>query len=76
MTNRSVADRLAELEFQFTHLQRAFDDLNDVVTQETTRSDKLAAQVRTLNDELRRVKAKADPPEQSVDPEDERPPHY
>jgi SlyX protein len=66
--------RITELEISLAHLQRLFDQLNDVVTEEASRSDRLQREVQGLKDQLRTIKEK--PSSEQRSPEDEKPPHY
>jgi SlyX protein len=65
--------RITELEIQLAHLQRLFEQLNDVVTQQAGRVDQLAAAQKKLEEKLNQARAAES---ESVDPLDEKPPHY
>ena len=67
-------DRVTELEVQLAHVQRLYEQLNEVVTAEAIRADRLQRQVELLSQQIRNMKAKTEPAES--DPLDERPPHY
>jgi SlyX protein len=65
--------RITELEIQLAHVQRLYEQLNEVVTAQAMEADRMARQMAQLNDHVRQLKAKPLP---SVDPLDEKPPHY
>lgn len=68
-----LADRVKELEFQLTHIQRIYDQLNDVVTEQAGRIDRLHVRIdrlESLASDLKRESGTA------PDPLDEKPPHY
>ena len=65
--------RIVELEIQLAHVQRMFDQLNDVVTEQAGRVDKLAAAQKKLQEKLEQSNAKGS---EASDPLDEKPPHY
>jgi SlyX protein len=67
-------DRLTRLEIQLAHVQRMYEQLNEVVTEEAMRADKLQRKVDALTTQLKDVKQKS--AESDADPMDERPPHY
>lgn len=66
--------RITELEISLAHLQRLFEQLNEVVTEEASRSDRLQREVRELKQQLRSVKEKPSSEQRSL--EEEKPPHY
>ncbi|WP_068263032.1 SlyX family protein [Rubripirellula obstinata] len=68
------AQRITELEISLAHLQRLFDQLNEVVTSEAIRSDKMQRRISELEQQLKTSKEK--PAEENRSLEDERPPHY
>ncbi|QDT11414.1 SlyX family protein [Planctomycetes bacterium K23_9] len=65
--------RVTELEMQLAHLQRMFDQLNDVVTDQSMRLDKIALEQKKLREKVQNSQTGSDGP---VDPLDEKPPHY
>jgi SlyX protein len=65
--------RITELEIQLAHLQRLFEQLNDVVTQQAGRVDKIAAAQKKLEEKINQTRVGES---ESVDPLDEKPPHY
>ncbi len=70
---KSNADRLTDLEMQLAHLQRDYDLLNQVVTEQATEMSQMAKHVRKLEQMLDSLKHKQD---SMPDPLDDRPPHY
>ncbi|MCG8649515.1 MAG: SlyX family protein [Pirellulales bacterium] len=69
----SLQERLTELEVQLSHVQRLYEQLNDVVTEQTMAADRAQRRVEELERQVRRLKEKVQEPE---DPLDEKPPHY
>jgi SlyX protein len=65
--------RVAELEFQLTHLQRIYEQLNEVVTRQADSIDRLERRIVQLDSLVSELKQAA---ETTVDPLDEKPPHY
>ena len=65
--------RLEELEFQLAHLQRQFDQLNEVVTGQADTIDRLQRKISTLEGSVSNLKTASEP---ATDPLDEKPPHY
>jgi SlyX protein len=68
------SERITELEISLAHIQRLFDQLNEVVTSEAIRSDQMQRRIRELEQQLKTSKDK--PPEEERSLEDEKPPHY
>ncbi|QDT05759.1 hypothetical protein K227x_41630 [Rubripirellula lacrimiformis] len=66
--------RLTDLEVQMAHVQRLYEQLNDVVTQEAMRADRMQRRLDALTQQLKDVKSKSAEP--ATDPLDEKPPHY
>ena len=66
-------DRLTHLEMGLAHLQRLFDQLNEVVTAQSLENQQMQRQIKELREQIKRLK---DKPEQAVDLLDEKPPHY
>ena len=71
---KSDSDRITELEIQLAHLQRTYDQLNEVVTEQALRLDQMVAAKKQQDAKIDRLLAAHD--EQSTDPLDEKPPHY
>ena len=69
----NLTDRVGQLEFQLAHLQRDYDQLNEVVTQQSLANQRLESKVAALELQLKQLKEK---PQQAIDPLDEKPPHY
>lgn len=67
------AERVTELEIQLAHLQRQYDQLNEVVTEQASLSDRMSRQIRELQEQVKELKTK---PLAEGDPLDEKPPHY
>ena len=65
--------RLEKLEFELAHLNRLYDQLNEVVTEQAMRLDSQSRTIRRLTDQLNELKEKPLP---MSDPLDEKPPHY
>lgn len=76
MTNNADDDsRMKNLELVIAHLQRDYDTLNGVVTEQALLIDRLKKGVATLTDRVQSLETRArDLP--TVRIEDERPPHY
>ena len=68
------AKRITELEISLAHVQRLFDQLNEVVTSEAIRSDRMQRRITELEQQIKSSKAKQ--PEEQRSLEDEKPPHY
>ncbi|TWU48376.1 SlyX family protein [Rubripirellula reticaptiva] len=73
-SDKTNADRLTELEIQLAHVQRMYEHLNEVVTTEAMRGDRIQRKVDALTVQLKEVKSKSAEP--ATDPLDEKPPHY
>lgn len=65
--------RVAELEFLFTHLERRMQELNEVLLENTRRSDDLERLLRTMADRHSQLEERFSEPR---DPLAEKPPHY
>ena len=72
--NDDSNERIEKLEFSLVHLQRTVEQLNDVVTEEAMRADRLQRKIGELERQLKQSKNKD--AEDSSTLEDERPPHY
>jgi len=68
-----MSERIMELEFQLAHLQRLYDQLNEVVTNQALAYDRLQRQLTLLQSQVKNIQLKSLPPE---DPLSEKPPHY
>jgi uncharacterized coiled-coil protein SlyX len=71
--NTDLNERLTELEIQLAHVQRLYEQLNEVVTGQTLEADRMARRMAQLQDQVKHLKTKPLPP---TDPLDEKPPHY
>lgn len=74
MTAKRIEDQVTDLEIQLAYVQRMYDHLNEVVTREAMRADRLEQKVSVLQQQLKTLKEKSAEP--ASDPLDERPPHY
>ncbi|NND97498.1 MAG: SlyX family protein [Pirellulaceae bacterium] len=70
---RDLTERITDLEIQLAHVQRLFDQLNDVVTDQSSRLSQMERVMKQIEEKVKQIKP-AD--QQSVDPLDEKPPHY
>ncbi len=68
------SDRIAQLEFDLVHLQRLYDQLNEVVTEQALTSDGMRRTIIELTKQVKAEKGKSS--EESIDIENEKPPHY
>ena len=73
MSTDALKARIDELEFQFAHLQRIYDQLNEVVTEQADGIDRLTRRVTSLETQYAELKQASDATD---DPLDEKPPHY
>ncbi|TWT51357.1 hypothetical protein Pla22_41340 [Rubripirellula amarantea] len=67
-------DRITKLEVSVGHLQRLFDQLNEVVTEQAMRADRMYRKISELERQLKESKDKT--PDSPPSLEDEKPPHY
>jgi SlyX protein len=65
--------RITDLEISLAHLQRQYDLLNEVVTEQTSRLDRAVKRIKTWEQNLDRLKNAV---ETDSAPLDEKPPHY
>ncbi len=70
---KTQQERITELEISLAHLQRQYDVLNEVVTEQTSRLDRVVKQIARWEQRLDRLKHAV---ETESDPLDEKPPHY
>jgi SlyX protein len=68
-----VNDRLTELEIQLAHVQRLYDQLDEVVTQQAMRLDRMQRRLEAVETQVKELKEKS---QTTTDPLDETPPHY
>ncbi|MEE2938645.1 MAG: SlyX family protein [Planctomycetota bacterium] len=71
----SIEQRLQSLEVGLAHLQRLNEQLNEVVTQQAFEADKVNRRIERLETQVKEFKEKQRAGE-SIDPLDEKPPHY
>ncbi len=62
-----------DLEIQIAHLQRWFEQLNEVVTEQSLDADRMRRRIAQLETQIKHLKEKPAP---AGDPLDEKPPHY
>ena len=67
-------ERMTELEIQLAHVQRLYEQLNEVVTEQARRIDLLERRCHQLQTQYKELKERQ--PESGLDPLDEKPPHY
>ena len=67
--------RIIELEYQLAHLQRLFEQLNEVVTEQAHGLDRTRRRVAELENQIKELKQKPSTNE-PLDPTAEKPPHY
>lgn len=72
-SNPSVEDRLIDFEMHIAHLQRVVDQLNEVVTEQAIRQDRMQNTIKQLQNKIKEMKVEK---ETTGDPLDEKPPHY
>jgi SlyX protein len=70
---REPDKRITELEMQLAHTQHLLDQLNQVVTQQATKIDRLSNVIERLNRQIDDLKVSDDDKRDLLD---EKPPHY
>jgi SlyX protein len=70
---KTESERVTDLEIQLAHLQRQFDVLNEVVTQQTKQLDQSSKRIDKLVGTIEELKANTELISETVD---EKPPHY
>ena len=65
--------RIVELELRYSHLQKAVDDLSDVVMRQDKQLDQLNQLLAQISGRTESLEHLLDEPR---DPQDEKPPHY
>lgn len=70
---RELSDRVTELEIQLAHLQRLYEQLDEVVTEQAMENDRMQRRIAQLQQQLKEMKEAKEP---EIDPLDEKPPHY
>ena len=71
--NRDLNERMTELEIHLAHVQRLYEQLNQVVTSQALEADRTERRITQLQNQIKELK---DKPVAAVDPLDEKPPHY
>lgn len=70
---KNDTERITHLEIQLAHLQRQYDVLNEVVTQQAALLDRVNQRISKWEQTVDRIKHLSEP---AGDPLDEKPPHY
>lgn len=70
---KTESQRIVALEEQVAHLQRLCDVLNEVITQQTMKFDRLEKRVAKWEQKVENLNNKSG---EVGDPLDEKPPHY
>lgn len=70
---KSLESRVNDLEVQLAHISRLYDQLNEIVTEQTLAGDRQRRVIRKLVEQIEALKQKPSAPH---DPFDEKPPHY
>jgi uncharacterized coiled-coil protein SlyX len=66
-------ERITKLETGLSHLQRLFEQLDEVVTAQSLENQRMERRISQLQEQLKQLKEK---PDTGGDPLDEKPPHY
>jgi uncharacterized coiled-coil protein SlyX len=66
-------ERITKLETGLSHLQRLFEQLDEVVTAQSLENQRMERRISQLQEQLKQLKEK---PDTEGDPIDEKPPHY
>jgi SlyX protein len=69
----SESERMTQLEIGLAHLQRQYDVLNQVVTEQALQLDRVNQRIAKWEQTVDSLKNGSD---QETDPLDEKPPHY
>ena len=70
---KNESERITDLEIGLAHLQRQFDVLNTVVTEQAMQLDRATKRITKWEQTVERMKNSSEP---AADPLDEKPPHY
>ena len=54
--NRELSERVVELEMQVAHVQRLYEQLNEVVTSQATATDRMQRKISELQEQVKRLK--------------------
>ncbi len=65
--------RITDLEIGLAHIQRMYEQLNEVVTSQSLENQRMERRVSRLEEQIKQLKEK---PQEATDPLDEKPPHY
>jgi len=71
--NSQPQDRITELEIQLAHVQRLYEQLNEVVTAQSKEIERFERRFHQLQTQFKELKEQQEP---GFDPLDEKPPHY
>ncbi len=71
--SRPAEDRITELEVQLAHTQHFVDQLNQVVTEQASKIDRMVHLIERLKGRIDELKSAS---EEKRDLLDEKPPHY
>lgn len=71
--SHDLNERITELEIQLVHIQRLYEQLNEVVTSQAMDADRMQWRITQLQTQVKELKEK---PAEQTDPLDEKPPHY
>ncbi len=71
--NPDANDPLTEMEIHIAHVQRLYEQLDEVVREQAVRFDRMERRVAELQNRFRELKEKQVPETDSLD---EKPPHY
>lgn len=70
---KNESERITELEIGLAHLQRQYELLNAVVTEQSLQLDRAIKRIEKWEHAIQRLK---NDPQSPADPIDEKPPHY
>lgn len=67
------SDRMMDLEIHLAHVQRLYEQLDEVVTEQTMKIDRMQRKITELQGLFKELKERQTSP---AEPGDEKPPHY
>ncbi|MGI9444972.1 MAG: SlyX family protein [Rubripirellula sp.] len=70
---RTPEDRITDLEIELAHVQRLYEQLNEVVTTQSREIDRIERRFQQLQGQFKELKENGS---EGIDPLDEKPPHY
>lgn len=74
---KTDAERIADLEIELAHMQRLYEQLNEVVTEQAMALDKAMKQIKKWDDRFSDLKSSLSMSQADErDPLSEKPPHY